>query len=235
MKKTWYDSSCVWHEMDMEEPICKCAGTKMINLSIGENLWSGAEFHPLLMSMWYRIAGNFRGRKLSRISENTIFAEKTLTDCSLLQRQRMPHPKFAKVFSLKSFLLYSIILVMNETRSSPYVSLLLLQLPCIITNSRRGRERGFLMNYLLLSFSSFFHHFMNPYTPAIIPITAAIVATMPNMTTIVPSTIAIMLSVLSPPAGPVVPLVAAACVCVQNTKFINFGTLILKQKPSHLT
>ena len=140
--------------------------------------------------------------------------------------------KFTKVFSLKSFLLYSIILVMNETRSSPYVSLLLLQLSYIITNSRRGRERGFLMNYLLLSF---FHHFLNLYTPAIIPIIAPIVATMPNTTIVVPTTIAIMLSVLSPPAWPVVPLVAAAYVCVQNTRFINFGTLILKQKPSHLT
>ena len=29
------------------------------------------------MSLRYRTAGNFRGRKLSRIGENTIFAEKT--------------------------------------------------------------------------------------------------------------------------------------------------------------
>ena len=42
----------------------------------------------------YHIAGNFRGRKLSRIGENTIFAEKTFADCSLLQRQRTPPPKF---------------------------------------------------------------------------------------------------------------------------------------------
>ena len=42
----------------------------------------------------YRIAENFWGRKLSRIGENTIFAEKTFTDCSLLQHQRTPRPKF---------------------------------------------------------------------------------------------------------------------------------------------
>ena len=31
----------------------------------------------------YRIAGNFQGRKLSRIGENTIFADITFADCSL--------------------------------------------------------------------------------------------------------------------------------------------------------
>ena len=41
----------------------------------------------------YRIAENFRRRKLSRIGENTIFAEKTFADCSLLLCQRMPRPK----------------------------------------------------------------------------------------------------------------------------------------------
>ena len=79
--------------------------------------------------MWplalYRIVGNFRGRKLSRIGENTIFAEKTFADCSLLQRQKMPRPnfaektfayshktaKFTKVFSLTSFPLYGILTV----------------------------------------------------------------------------------------------------------------------------
>ena len=38
--------------------------------------------------------GNFQGRKLSRIGENTIFAEKTFADCSLLPCQRTPRPKF---------------------------------------------------------------------------------------------------------------------------------------------
>ena len=79
--------------------------------------------------MWplalYRIVGNFRGRKLSRIGENTIFAEKTFADCSLLQCQRTPHPNFAEktftfshetakfvnVFSLESFPLYGILTV----------------------------------------------------------------------------------------------------------------------------
>ena len=70
----------------------------------------------------YRMVGNFWGRKLSRIGENTIFADKTFADCSLLPRQRMPRTKFfgkktfayshktakfAKVFSLESFPLYS--------------------------------------------------------------------------------------------------------------------------------
>ena len=65
----------------------------------------------------YRIAGNFQGRKLLQIGENTIFVEKTFMDCSLLSCQRTPRPKFAekifaysdktakfaKVFSLESF------------------------------------------------------------------------------------------------------------------------------------
>ena len=88
-------------------------------------------------------------------------------------------------------------------------------------------ERGFLMNDLLLLFTLFFHHFLNAYTAAIIPITAAIVATMPTMAPIVPKTIVSMLPVLSPPAGPVVALVAAACVCVQNIRRgINFESLL---------
>ena len=44
----------------------------------------------------YRIAENFRGRKLSRIGKNTIFAEKPFADWLLLQRQRMPRPKFRR-------------------------------------------------------------------------------------------------------------------------------------------
>ena len=81
------------------------------------------------------------------------------------------------------------------------------------------------MNYLLLPFALFFHHFLNAYTPVIIAITAAIVTTMPTMAPIVPKTIVSMLPVLSPPAGPVVPPVAAACTCVQN---IRRGSLILE-------
>ena len=38
---------------------------------------------------WIQYSGNFQGRKLSRIGKNTIFA-----DCSLLQRQWTPPPKF---------------------------------------------------------------------------------------------------------------------------------------------
>ena len=69
----------------------------------------------------YHIVGNFRGRKLSRIGENTIFAEKTFAGCSLLQHQRCHAPnfvektfansykiaKFTKIFSLESFLVSS--------------------------------------------------------------------------------------------------------------------------------
>ena len=42
----------------------------------------------------YRIAGNFRGRKLSRIGENTIFAKKNFVDCLLLSCRRTPRTKF---------------------------------------------------------------------------------------------------------------------------------------------
>ena len=38
----------------------------------------------IIACCWYRIVGNFRGRKLAQIGENTIFAEKTFADCSLL-------------------------------------------------------------------------------------------------------------------------------------------------------
>ena len=44
----------------------------------------------------YCIAGNFRGRKLSQIGENMIFAEKTFTDWLLSQRQSTPRPKFRR-------------------------------------------------------------------------------------------------------------------------------------------
>ena len=45
----------------------------------------------------YRIAVNFRGRKLSQIGEKyMIFAEKTFTNCSLLPRQRTPRPQISR-------------------------------------------------------------------------------------------------------------------------------------------
>ena len=61
-----------------------------------------------------------REKTFARIGGNTIFAEKTCADCSLLQRQRTSRPKFrgenfayshktakfAKVFPLESFPLY---------------------------------------------------------------------------------------------------------------------------------
>ena len=46
---------------------------------------------------WYRMAGNFRGRKLLWIGEkNMTFAEKTYADCSLLPHQRMPSPQISR-------------------------------------------------------------------------------------------------------------------------------------------
>ena len=56
---------------------------------------------PLPSLLSYCIAGNFRGRKLSRIGENTIFAEKTFAEktfanCSFLLCRRMPHPIFSR-------------------------------------------------------------------------------------------------------------------------------------------
>ena len=50
----------------------------------------------------YHIAGNFRGRKLSRIGENTIFVEKTFVNSHKTAI-------FTKVFSLESFPLYGIL------------------------------------------------------------------------------------------------------------------------------
>ena len=65
-----------------------------------------------------------REKKICKLVKNTIFKKKTFTDCSLLLRQRMPHPQISqrklsqiatklqnsrKFFSLKSFLLYGTI------------------------------------------------------------------------------------------------------------------------------
>ena len=68
----------------------------------------------------YRIAGNFRGKKLLQIGEK-IFTKRTFVDCSLVPpKDAMPQnlakmtfinsyktSKFAKVFALKGFPLYS--------------------------------------------------------------------------------------------------------------------------------
>ena len=68
----------------------------------------------------YRIAGNFRGRKLSRIGENMIFAEKLSRIAHFCHAEGRHVPnfaektfacshktaKFAKVFSLECFPLY---------------------------------------------------------------------------------------------------------------------------------
>ena len=73
----------------------------------------------------YRIVGNFR-----KFVKNTIFTEKTFADCSLLLRQKSHTPnfaektftnshktaKFANVFSLKSFPLYSMIYSTRRTQ-----------------------------------------------------------------------------------------------------------------------
>ena len=79
---------------------------------------------PKITEKWeiYRIAGNFQGRKLSRIGEKYNFRgenfHRVLT-CAALKDTTPPNfaektfvnshktAKFAKVFSLESFLLYS--------------------------------------------------------------------------------------------------------------------------------
>ena len=72
--------------------------------------------------------GNFRGRKLSRFGRNKIFTEKTFVDCSLVSLPKVPPnfakkktfantyktSKFAKVFSLESFPLYGLYLVVGS-------------------------------------------------------------------------------------------------------------------------
>ena len=44
----------------------------------------------------YRIVGNFRGKIFYELVKNTIFVEKTFTDCSLLPCQRMPCPQISQ-------------------------------------------------------------------------------------------------------------------------------------------
>ena len=67
----------------------------------------------------YVIAGNFRGRKLSRFGRNKIFTEKTFTDCTKFVNSYKTS-KFAKVFSLEGYPLYgelpTRILAMNITK-----------------------------------------------------------------------------------------------------------------------
>ena len=72
----------------------------------------------------YRIPGNFQGRNFREFVENKIVMEKTFVDCSLLSPPKDTTPpnfaektfansyktsKFAKVFSLESFPLYSVL------------------------------------------------------------------------------------------------------------------------------
>ena len=68
------------------------------------------------MTHYYYIVEIFLKRKLSQIGEKWDFADKTLLDCLLISLQtitetnfadRHKTAKFAKAFSLKSFLLYS--------------------------------------------------------------------------------------------------------------------------------
>ena len=48
-------------------------------------------YHMFRSGIMYRTAENFRG-----LAKNTIFAEKTFTDCLLLQRQRMLRPQISQ-------------------------------------------------------------------------------------------------------------------------------------------
>ena len=80
---------------------------------------------PICNYSVYRIAGNFRGRKLSRIGGNSIFAEKLLRIARFCSAKGRHAPnfaektfayshktvKFAKVFSLESFPLYGTVFI----------------------------------------------------------------------------------------------------------------------------
>ena len=48
-------------------------------------------YHMFCSGIMYRITENFHG-----LVKNTIFAEKTFADCSLLQRQRTPRPQISR-------------------------------------------------------------------------------------------------------------------------------------------
>ena len=74
----------------------------------------------ILLNSKYRIAETFWGENFHVLEKSTVFTEKTFTDCLLVPAQRRhlfcretfanSHKtmKFAKVFSLESFLLYGI-------------------------------------------------------------------------------------------------------------------------------
>ena len=67
---------------------------------IGGRRWEGGGGREEVGGEGYgnniRIAGNFRGRKLSRIGENTIFAEKTFADCSLFAAPKDATPQISQ-------------------------------------------------------------------------------------------------------------------------------------------
>jgi len=52
--------------------------------------------HGCFMSMDYRIVGNFEGENFRKLVKNTIFAEKTFADCSLLLHQRTPRSQISR-------------------------------------------------------------------------------------------------------------------------------------------
>ena len=68
-------------------PNCGLFHTGMLGVHVCSGLYLST-----VLQLLYRIAENFQGRKLLRIGENTIFAEKTFADCSLLLCQRIPCP-----------------------------------------------------------------------------------------------------------------------------------------------
>ena len=53
-------------------------------------------WRPSALFAMYRIAGNFRGRKLSRIVGKYDFHKKTFADCLLVQPTDTTPPKFSK-------------------------------------------------------------------------------------------------------------------------------------------
>ena len=70
--------------------VCLCVGMPVC-MSVPISLYF---MHAAFLD-YYRIVGNFQGELFRELVKNTIFTEKTFTDCSLLPRQKIPHPKIS--------------------------------------------------------------------------------------------------------------------------------------------
>ena len=72
-------------------PLCKVFLCDFHREQAWERWVKVTSYHMFRSGIMYCIAENFHG-----LVKNTIFAEKTFADCSLLQRQRMPHPQISR-------------------------------------------------------------------------------------------------------------------------------------------